>query len=649
MKKKWTVLIFIVILLILFGKAPILTELCAASDLFPVYPGIKPNVLFWKKVYAKYSTTDGIIHDSRNLNIIFEVIKFEKRERRNAKKINRDRTEKAKKKYVMILKKLARDPSTSAPEARRVAALFGPKANGVTFQRALRNIRCQVGQKDRFREGLIRSGAYLDEIKQIFRSYGLPVALTCLPHVESSFDLKAYSKFGAAGIWQFTRSTGKRFLTLDYTLDERRDPIRSSHAAAQLLKNNYKKLGNWPLAITAYNHGAAGMLRAKRSKGGYEAIFKEYKSRRFGFASRNFYSEFLAALDVAKNYQRYFGKLKLKKPEKYRQVVMEGYASVKDLSRHFKVDIASIRNLNPSLRRPVYNGQKYVPKGYTLRLPFKTGRSSVKLSAGLPPDIYKHHQKRSRFYVVQKGDTAGKIVKMHGIKLSDLVVANNLDSKATIYVRQNLRLPGPDEKLGHSTRAKSSSRSFRASKSAPQSKSSSKVVSKGEPSRLKAKNNLIELPVNPAVVTNNLLVERVITQRGKRVGIIRIEAAETLGHYADWLGVATREIRRLNGFGYRKTIHPDQQVKIPLNKVSKEQFEEKRFEYHKEIEEDFFGSFRIENVKTYHIKQGDNIWTLCHEVFQIPFWLINKYNPNLDINELRPSQKLFIPVVEQIG
>ncbi|MEJ2221529.1 MAG: lytic transglycosylase domain-containing protein [Desulfobacterales bacterium] len=157
----------------------------------------------------------------------------------------------------------------------------------------MRNLRCQIGQKDPFRQGIIRSGAYLTEMKQIFHDAGLPEDLVYLPHVESSFNPEAYSKFGAAGMWQFTRSTGKSFMTVSYAVDERRDPIISTRAAARLLKRNYKKLRNWPMAITAYNHGVTGMLRAKRRKGDYETIFKEYRSRIFKFASRNFYSEFL--------------------------------------------------------------------------------------------------------------------------------------------------------------------------------------------------------------------------------------------------------------------------------------------------------------------------------------------------------------------
>jgi len=95
-----------------------------------------------------------------------------------------------------------------------------------------------------------------------------------LAHVESSFDVTASSKAGAAGMWQFTRATGKKYLTVNRVLDERRDPIRASEAAAKLLKQNYERLRNWPMALTAYNHGVAGVLRAKEAMGTYEALFE---------------------------------------------------------------------------------------------------------------------------------------------------------------------------------------------------------------------------------------------------------------------------------------------------------------------------------------------------------------------------------------
>ncbi|MDH4206109.1 MAG: hypothetical protein OEV45_11335, partial [Desulfobacteraceae bacterium] len=111
------------------------------TTLFPVYPSIEPNVKFWTKVYSEYSTAQGILHDSQNLNIIYEVVEL----RIGAKTINEKRIQKAKDKYITILRKLAQNPSVSDVETRRVAALFGKNANRATFQNAIYRIRCQIG------------------------------------------------------------------------------------------------------------------------------------------------------------------------------------------------------------------------------------------------------------------------------------------------------------------------------------------------------------------------------------------------------------------------------------------------------------------------------------------------------------------------
>ncbi|UCF84702.1 MAG: transglycosylase SLT domain-containing protein [Desulfobacteraceae bacterium] len=627
------------------------TELFATPDPFPVYPSTEPNVDFWTDVYTKYPTTQGILHDSKNVHIIYDVIELLAPERHGAQKINRKRIKNARIKYKKILARLARNESSSDTkdtEARRIAALFGPKADQATFRKAAHRIRCQIGQKDRFREGLIRSGAYIEEIREIFHSHGLPEDLAYLPHVESSFNPKAYSKFGAAGIWQFTRFTGKQFMTVGYVLDERRDPIQSSKAAAQLLKQNYKKLGNWPMAITAYNHGIAGMLRAKRAKGSYEAVFKDYRSRIFKFASRNFYSEFLAAREVAKNYKRYFGMIQLDAPIETREVVLEGYVSVKDLSQYFKVDIPTIRRLNSSLRPPVFDGQKHVPKGYVLRLPAHAPQNQLGSFAEVPKDFYKSRQKPSRFHRVRRGDTVAKIAKLHGLKVSDLILANNLNSRGTIYVRQNLRLPVPDEKpdLGETDR---DTAPVLVSANRPKPAQPLEKAPPHSPSAFEARVPATEFSVNQVMVAGNLQVERIMTQRGKQIGIIQVEIEETLGHYAEWLGIPTQKIRRLNGFDYRGDLRIHQEDNIPLDRTAKEQFEEARFVYHKKIQEDFFNAYKIETVNTYRVKNGDNIWTLCNDVFKMPLWLLKKYNPEVDFNDLRWSQKLVVPVAEKLA
>jgi membrane-bound lytic murein transglycosylase D len=359
------VIAFLIVRCAAFGAS----ETLPAGDPFPAYPCVRTNVDFWKKVYTEHTLEQGIIHDNWNLSIVYEVIRLEDVDRPGAFMINRKRIKRAQEKYKNILTRLARGNPPSSPEEERIFHLLGPTATRKDFEQARRNIRCQLGQMDRFREGIIRSGAYLEQIKAVFESYGLPADLAYLPHVESSFDHRASSKSRAAGIWQFTRPTSKRFLKIGQELDERRDPIVSTHAAARLLRENYRLLGDWPMAVTAYNHGLGGMLKARRAKGTYEAIFSEYKSRSFKFASRNFYSEFLAARDVARSYRRYFGDLELESPPNIREIVVGNKIPVKDLARRFNVNVADIKNLNPSLKESVYRGQKPLPRGYTLRLP----------------------------------------------------------------------------------------------------------------------------------------------------------------------------------------------------------------------------------------------------------------------------------------
>ncbi len=679
--------IFFIILLFFCSS-----EAVATIDPFPVYDSIRPNVEFWKKVYTEHPSNMGYIHDSLRLEIIYEGIKLVDRDRRGARKKNKKKIKQVKAKYKKILDKLAAGKKPATKEEQRVLALFGAGADKKSLRAARQNIRFQLCQRDRFLPGLKRSGAYLAEMKKIFRDYGLPEDLVYLPHVESSFNYKAYSKFGAAGIWQFTRSTGRRFMSVDYTLDERRDPIRATHAAASFLKENYQKLGSWPLALTAYNHGVNGMVRAQKSKGGYENIFNNYKGRRFRFASRNFYSEFLAAREIAKNYRKYYGDVTLHAPIKTNELKLTGYVDVKDIARHFQVDLETIRELNPALRKPVFAGQKYLPKGYKLRLPLSLNTDFKQLVAAMPGDIFKAGQKQSRFYRVERGDTAGVVARRHRVRLTDLIMANNLNSRATIYVGQNLRIPLPDEKIiprkpeapeivTATLKTKVKVEPVKKVKPVvcplvpPQTmvkevevpKTKEKIIVKSEeeivvkPVAEEESEALIETPVmelekkvgsakelvseiNSAVVIGDFDITAVRCEAGQRLGTIQVQAGETLGHYADWLEVPTQQIRRLNGLPFGRSIHLDRKIAIPLTKVSPEEFAVKRYEYHKEIEEDFFAVYQVEEIRVYKVKRGDNIWNLCRE-FDLPFWLINKYNSKINLNSLMPGQEMNVPVV----
>ncbi len=675
----------------------------AQADPFPVYDCIRPNVAFWKDIYAKYPSSQGVIHDADDLGVVYGVIDLEPESGSAARERNNNRIKVAKARYEEMLLRLADGNPPENAEERRVLGLFGARLDHARLRQAAAAIRFQLGQKDRFLEGVIRSGSHLGQIKEIIRSYDLPEDLAYLPHVESSFNYKAYSKFGAAGIWQFTQETGKRFLTIDYAVDERRDPIRATHAAARLLRENFEKLGSWPLALTAYNHGVNGMRRAKAEKGDYEAIFREYESGLFKFASRNFYSEFLAACEVAKNHRAYFGDVPLLQPVASHEVALQGHVPITRLLDHFKVGKEEFQRLNPALREPIYLGEKYVPQGYRVRLPL--GReTATRLASHLPAEQYRKGQKRSIIYRVRSGDTVSSIARRHQVSVQELLAANRLGKRATIFLGQNLRIPqqdepvlaaearpqpGPEKRLAglvprvpptdtvveappapgasrirvaivpRGSRPDSAPTSTTAvpvriagAGAAEQKPRVARVDSRSLPA---AQGDGAAAPVsrdalaNPAVVVEQFSVERVFAKKGKKYAEIRVASEETLGHYAEWLGVAIPELRRLNKLPAGREIRTGQRVTIPLAGVGRERFEELRFEFHREMEEDFFAAYRVDRVRRYQVRTGDNIWRLCQQEFDVPLWLVRKYNTDLDLNNLKPGSLLLVPVVEKKG
>ena len=233
------------------------------ESLMPRPEVVARAVNFWTRVYTEVDTNAGFIHDSRHLDVVYEAIELPE----NASRRTRSRVvEAAKKRYSAILKTLAAGRrSTLDGEAQRVLALWQDKENELS--KAAGRLRFQLGQSNRFQAGITRSGAWTAYIRQRFAAEGLPVELAALPHVESSFNPGARSHVGATGMWQFTRSTGRRYMRIDHVVDERLDPFLATDAAVQLLSHDYQMTGAWPLAITAYNHGAAGMRRASQGAG----------------------------------------------------------------------------------------------------------------------------------------------------------------------------------------------------------------------------------------------------------------------------------------------------------------------------------------------------------------------------------------------
>ena len=376
---------------------------------------LKPNVDFWIHVFAKLEGGAGVLHDASDLSIIYQKLSnLPRNKERRRSLIKRKRNY-----YKGILERLARGKRQGLTrDERRVLAMFKGRQTAAAFRQATQQVRFQSGIREAFRAGLVRSGAYLPIIEPIFERAGLPKELTLLPHVESSFRNDARSRSGAAGIWQFMPATGRRFMTVNKRVDERYDVRLATIAATKLLKENYRLLGTWPLAITAYNHGAWGMKKAVSTTGTKDIgkIVQRYRGRSFGFASRNFYAEFLAAVHVAKNYEHYFGPIQFAKPQiepvRPRHYRVQRGDSLHRVARRFNTTVSALAALN-NLERP-----HLIQIGQILRIPVEYDR-----------------------YQVRRGDTLGGIAKRFDTTVNTLVAMNNMDQAHIIKPGQVLRVP----------------------------------------------------------------------------------------------------------------------------------------------------------------------------------------------------------------
>jgi membrane-bound lytic murein transglycosylase D len=897
----------------------------AASRALPLPPALAPNVDFWTRIYTEVDTGGGLIHDNEELGIVYGRVRFPS----GASDRERERLYESRKRfYRQILQKLASGQRSGlTAEEQRVLARFPAGAGPATFRRAIENIRFQLGQADKFRAGLIRQGAIRRHIEQTLSEHGVPRELVALPHVESSYNTAAYSSVGAAGLWQFMRSTGRLYLRIDTVVDERLDPFLASRAAARLLRDNYQRLDSWPLAITAYNHGAAGMARAVRELGTRDigVIARRYKSRSFGFASRNFYSEFLAALRVDQNPEKYFGALPIQAPVDYKSTTLTSYVPAASLAGALGVDLATLRAHNPSLRPVVWNGGKHVPKGFTVRVPERDLARPIEVAlAGIPNSQKLAQQHRDRLVTVRRGDTLSKIASRYGVSTRELVALNDLRSQHAIGVGQVLILPdrlgaskatsiaavtpttseryrvkrgdtigkiaarhGVSEREllawnGLSTRSASRIRAgqmlrvsapvprietpaetpiavatqqpaaaptsavasaepapstsetpvaaavvaaadaLRVAEASPDPREAARAaradvtietasaepipsaevappkpaqsatpaaaiadaaasaeppvaistyrVKRGDAAeRIAARHGisvrellalnelrdanpiragqLLKVPVQTAPkaaveiaasstasarvreattvaaaalppaspapesarpaaasstsapssgavpnatasttaqIASSLDFERVVdapmaseesdtVRAGEDPAIeghaaasasdaaatgpdpsnyavsakqtITVQADETLGHYAEWLEVPAGRLRALNRMRSGSTVVIGRTAKLDFRKVSAETFQRRRLEYHRTLQEEFFGSFKVTSTETYVLARGDTLWSLANERYQVPVWLLRQYNPDLDFGSLKPGDQMTIPRV----
>lgn len=711
-----------------------------STALFPRPASLEPAIQFWIRVYTEVDTASGFLHDSQHLSVIYGALP-----------LDRDRIETTRSRIQDDLRTLATGRRTNLTRsAQEVLALWPADVSNETLRTAASNVRWQLGQSDRFLGGLQRSGAYRQHIDNVIREKGLPKELAVLPHVESSFNPNAYSSASAAGMWQFGRATGQRFMRIDHIVDERMDPYIATNAAMSLLEYNHSVLGTWPLALTAYNHGAGGISRAVREMGTTDIgiIAANYKGRAFGFASRNFYAQFLAVLDVELNAAHHFPNIRMAAAPNFIEVRTDAFIDAEVFARSVGISLEQLRADNPALRPAIWEGNKRIPQGFPVKVRAEAV-SGGDLLALVPTDFKFAVQTPDVAYVVVRGDSLSVIARRFNTSVSNLVALNQLPSSNRIAIGQRLLLPqdnSPAQQLVDATAATEEGIytvrrgdtvsliaarygvteqallaingiqdahriypgqeitlpgyerndrqlaaidtqaapvpptvvQFTEAEEAPQQEQPAPVaepVSQPEqvalnleplpPAAVLPDNQQMDTPVTEAdeeavaldpeldLTASSVALTETLSADPSDYSVssnssIEIQAAETLGHYAEWLSVRAWDLRRLNNMAFADPVIIGERLRLDFSRVNIAEFELKRREFHATLQQEFFSNFRIQNVEEYEVARNDNIGIIARNRYSTPIWLLRQYNPELDFNRIQIGQRIMFPLVEPV-
>jgi len=516
-----------------------------ADSAFPEYGSLSGHVTFWTRVFAEWRLGQVAIHDTDTPAVVYEVLELPGSVGDRYTEAQRDLIKQTRERWEDRLASLERKVDARAPltdPEKELALKITTRAGTNAIAGARKRVRAQRGLRERFLRGVEIGSRYDAIFREIFRDAGLPEELVALPHVESSFQAAARSSAGAVGIWQFTRGTGRQFMTITSAVDERLDPIAAARGAARYLAQAYEMLPSWPIALTSYNHGVGGMLQAVEEHGvDYETIFHEYEGRLFGFASRNFYSEFLAALAISEDPERYFPEgFTPEPPLDLASISLDHRTTPARVAEVYGVPLDELAALNPAWSRRAVNKGLSLPADVTIWLPNEAVERVA--AGGTTPDLSVASVSGS--HVVRRGDTLIDIAHKYDMSIIALRELNGLTThQSLIRVGQKLLVTSSGD-LG------------------------SYVVQRGD--TLSDIARTFGMSLTELREVNNMPAGRsriyvgqalMVTEAARGVHVVR--SGDTLSRIASNYHVPLSDLLQVNRLGLSALIHPGQTLRIP--------------------------------------------------------------------------------------
>jgi membrane-bound lytic murein transglycosylase D len=368
-------------------------------------------------------------------------------------------------------------------------------------------------------------------------------------------------------------------------------------------------------------------------------------------------------------------------------VSVPGYVPIRALEHALDIDPEKLRALNPALLHPVWEGRLRVPRAYRLRLPDGGQRWTTELLAQrLKPAELFAGQPTPPHYRVQRGETLALLAERYGVPIEQLARLNGLRTSARLRPGRSLVLPetppttvaanipqppGLSESTAPATHvAAAGGRTVAAAPVAGavtqeeaqrESAEDAAAAEETEIVTVTASRHAAAGPEPVSAAQAEALAPGVgpasdaqqnadpTDYSVARDDTIRVATDETLGHYADWLGVTSARLRALNHMSFRKPVLVGQRIRMDFSKESREAFEERRKGYHRELQASYFAAHRIVGTEVYIARSGDSLWTLTQRTAALPEWLLQQYNPDVDFAALHAGTQIVIPRIAEVS